>query len=108
MYDKLINKQAKLSVIGLGYVGLPIALEFARHIDVIGFDINAERIAMMKKGNDPSNELDSVEFAGRNISFTADAAELKNASFYIVTVPTPIDAHNLPDLKPLLSATQMI
>ena len=108
MYQQLVNKEKRLAVVGLGYVGLPIALEFARHINVIGFDINAERIAMMKKGNDPSNELDSAEFAGRNISFTADAGELKNASFYIVTVPTPIDAHNLPDLKPLLSATQTI
>ena len=108
MYKELINKEKKLSVIGLGYVGLPIALEFARHIDVIGFDINAERIAKMKKGIDPSNELESSEFKGRNIIYTANPADLKEASFYIVTVPTPIDAHNLPDLKPLLSATQTI
>jgi UDP-N-acetyl-D-galactosamine dehydrogenase len=108
MYQQLINKEKKLSVIGLGYVGLPIALEFARHIDVIGFDINPERIEKMKKGIDPSNELDSKEFEGRSITYTANAADLKNASFYIVTVPTPIDAHNLPDLKPLLSATQTI
>src|SRR5258706_1217360 len=108
MYQELINKQKKLSVIGLGYVGLPIALEFARHINGIGFDINAERIEKMKKGIDPSNELASKEFTGRNITYTANPAELKEASFYIVTVPTPIDAHNLPDLKPLLSATQTI
>jgi UDP-N-acetyl-D-galactosamine dehydrogenase len=108
MYQQIINKEKKLAVIGLGYVGLPIALEFAKHIDVIGFDINTARIDMMKKGSDPSNELDGSEFANRKISFTADASELKNASFYIVTVPTPIDAHNLPDLKPLLSATQTI
>jgi UDP-N-acetyl-D-galactosamine dehydrogenase len=108
MYNELINKKKKLSVIGLGYVGLPIALEFARHIDVIGFDINAERIEKMKKGIDPSNELDEKEFKGRNITYTANPDDLKQASFYIVTVPTPIDAHNLPDLKPLLSATQTI
>src|SRR5687767_724032 len=108
MYKELVNKEKKLSVIGLGYVGLPIALEFARHIDVIGFDINAERIEKMKKGIDPSNELDSSEFKGRSITYTADPNDLKQASFYIVTVPTPIDAHNLPDLKPLLAATQTI
>ena len=108
MYEQLTNKEKKLAVIGLGYVGLPIALEFARHIDVIGFDINSGRIEKMKKGVDPSNELDSVEFKDRNITYTANPADLKNASFYIVTVPTPIDAHNLPDLKPLLSATQTI
>lgn len=108
MYQQLINKEKKLSVIGLGYVGLPIALEFAKHINVIGFDINAERISMMKNGIDPNNELESSQFAERNISFTANAADLKDASFFIVTVPTPIDAHNLPDLKPLLSATQTI
>ncbi|MBK5286639.1 MAG: nucleotide sugar dehydrogenase [Bacteroidia bacterium] len=108
MYKKLIDKQSKLSVIGLGYVGLPIALEFAKHIDVIGFDINAERIGMMKNGVDPSAELDSAEFQNRQIYFTADASELKDASFFIVTVPTPIDTHNLPDLKPLLSATKTI
>src|SRR5436853_4944827 len=108
MYNELINKKTELSVIGLGYVGLPIALEFARHIDVIGFDINAERIEKMKKGIDPSNELDPEEFKDKNITYTANPADLKEASFYIVTVPTPIDAHNLPDLKPLLSATQTI
>src|SRR5436190_11250249 len=108
MYNELINKKRKLSVIGLGYVGLPIALEFARHIDVIGFDINPERIEKMKKGIDPSNELDSSDFKDRSIIYTADANDLKHASFYIVTVPTPIDAHNLPDLKPLLAATKTI
>ena len=108
MYQELINKEKKLSVIGLGYVGLPIALEFARHIDVIGFDINPERIEKMRKGIDPSNELDSKEFTGRSITYTANPNDLKEASFYIVTVPTPIDAHNLPDLKPLLAATQTI
>ena len=70
MHKQLINKEKKLAVIGLGYVGLPIALEFARHINVIGFDINAERIEKMKKGVDPSNELDGSEFAGRSIQFT--------------------------------------
>lgn len=98
----------KLAVIGLGYVGLPIALEFARSIKVIGFDINAERVNKMKNKVDPSGELESKDFDGCDIEFTADAEKLREASFFIVTVPTPIDEHNLPDLKPVLSATKAI
>lgn len=108
IYQDLIDKNEKLAVIGLGYVGLPIALEFAKHIDVIGFDINAERIAQMKRGEDPSRELDSSYFKQRNIEFTSDLSDLSQAKFYIVAVPTPIDDTNLPDLKPLLSASETV
>src|SRR5271156_4296899 len=99
MYKDLIDKKTKLAVLGLGYVGLPIALEFAKKIQVIGFDINAARIEKMKKGIDPSGELEPKAFENCSIEFTADPARLKDASFYIVTVPTPIDEHNLPDLR---------
>lgn len=105
MYNKLINKEAKLAVIGLGYVGLPIALEFSRKISVIGFDINEQRVEMMKNGIDPSKELDKSAFDGCDISFTSSLDELRKANFFIVAVPTPIDDHNLPDLKPLLAAS---
>ncbi|MDW8273621.1 MAG: nucleotide sugar dehydrogenase [Chitinophagales bacterium] len=108
MVEQLLSKEKKLAVIGLGYVGLPIALEFARKISVIGFDINAKRIELMKKGIDPSNELDSSEFEGCDIHFTADPEDLRKASFYIVAVPTPVDIHNVPDLKPVLSASETI
>ncbi len=108
IYQDLIDKNAKLAVIGLGYVGLPIALEFAKHIDVIGFDINAERIAQMKRGEDPSRELDSSYFKQRSIAFTSNLSDLSQAKFYIVAVPTPIDDTNLPDLKPLLSASETV
>jgi UDP-N-acetyl-D-galactosamine dehydrogenase len=108
IYDQLLNKKAKLSIIGLGYVGLPIALAFAKRIQVVGFDINEERIDLMKKGIDPSNELTGEEFKDKEIVFTADPADLKEASFHIVAVPTPIDRHNLPDLHPLLSATKTV
>ncbi|HZJ73546.1 MAG TPA: nucleotide sugar dehydrogenase, partial [Perlabentimonas sp.] len=107
-YLNLINKKEKIAVIGLGYVGLPIALEFAKKLRVIGFDINRERIELMKRGEDPSRELDSEAFIGCDIHFTANADDLKEARFYIVAVPTPIDAHNLPDLKPLLAATKSV
>jgi UDP-N-acetyl-D-galactosamine dehydrogenase len=108
MFEELINKENKLAVIGLGYVGLPIALEFAKHISVIGFDINEKRVELMKQAIDPSGELDSVEFQGADIEFTASLDILRQARFFIVAVPTPIDDHNLPDLKPLVGASTTI
>ncbi len=108
LYDQLISKQEKLAVIGLGYVGLPIALEFARKISVIGFDINTKRVEMMKNGIDPSNELEKSAFEGCDIQFTANMEDLKQAKFFIVAVPTPVDQHNVPDLKPVLSASEAI
>jgi len=108
MYDQLVNKKAKIAVIGLGYVGLPIALEFAKKVSVIGFDSNSERVAMMKQGVDPSNEMKAKNCKGADIKFTDTIDELKEARFYIVAVPTPVDEHKVPDLKPLLSASSTI
>ena len=97
-----------MAVVGLGYVGLPIALEFARDIKVLGFDINAERVELMKKGIDPSNELDSSKFDGCDIEFTANPDDLKKANFFVVAVPTPINSSNQPDLGPVLSASKTV
>ena len=108
LYEELLSKQEKLSVVGLGYVGLPIALAFAKKISVVGFDIHAGRVEMMKKGVDPSEELSSEEFENCDIQFTADPEDLRQAKFHIVAVPTPIDRHNLPDLTPLLKATHAV
>jgi UDP-N-acetyl-D-glucosamine/UDP-N-acetyl-D-galactosamine dehydrogenase len=108
MYQKIATKQASISVTGLGYVGLPIALEFAKKAKVIGFDIKPERVALMQQHIDPSNELEAADFAGADIEFTANAADLSKASFHIVAVPTPIDKHNQPDLTPLLAATRTV
>ncbi|PSR55399.1 nucleotide sugar dehydrogenase [Adhaeribacter arboris] len=105
MYDKLVKKEATLAVIGLGYVGLPIALEFAKKLKVIGFDIHAGRVEMMRNHVDPSGELAAEDFAGCDITFTHELAVLREATFFIVAVPTPIDAHALPDLKPLIGAS---
>jgi UDP-N-acetyl-D-galactosamine dehydrogenase len=105
---QFVEKKQSLAVIGLGYVGLPIALAFAKKIKVIGFDINSSRIELMKKDIDPSGELDKTDFKNSEIIFTDDLTILKEASFYIVTVPTPIDTFNHPDLTPLLSATKTI
>ena len=108
MYDDLLNGQKKMAVIGLGYVGLPIALEFAKKISVIGFDIKQDRIELMKNKVDPSNELTSEDFEGCDIKFTASLEEIREASFYVVAVPTPIDEYKKPDLTPLLSATRTV
>ena len=108
MYEQLLRKEAKLAVIGLGYVGLPIALEFARKIQVIGFDINARRVDMMRNHIDPSGELEAQDFEGCDIEFTDSLEVLRESRFFIVAVPTPIDEHAQPDLKPLLGASTTV
>src|SRR4051812_29137757 len=108
MYQEILNKKAKLAVIGLGYVGLPIALEFAKKVSVIGFDISAERVKKMQEHIDPSGELDASAFENCDIEFTDSLDILRKAQFFIVAVPTPIDEHKLPDLKPLISASRSV
>ena len=97
-----------LSVTGLGYVGLPLALEFAKKYKVIGFDINKERVALMKQGIDPSNELTANAFKNTTITFTSNFEEVKEANFHIIGVPTDIDKNKVPNLNPLLSASKSI
>ena len=100
---------ARIAVIGLGYVGLPLAVEFGKTRSVIGFDINAARIAELKSGEDATLEVSSEELgAAQNLTFSSDTADLKDCDTYIVTVPTPIDEHNRPDLSPLLRASETI
>lgn len=108
IYDRLLEKDCKLAVIGLGYVGLPIALEFAKKIKVVGFDINQARVDLMKQGIDPSNELEKSAFDNSDIAFTANLEDLRDVNFFVVAVPTPIDDANLPDLKPLLGASSTV
>ena len=108
MYKSLINKEKKVAVVGLGYVGLPLALELAAHMSVVGFDINSKRIEMMQRKEDPSKEVDANMFEGKDIVFTNDINVLKEASFFIVTVPTPVDDHKVPDLTPLEKASETV
>ena len=108
MYQDLLDKNKKLAIIGLGYVGLPIALAFAKKIKVIGFDINEKRVALMRNKIDPSQELDTADFEGCDIEFTNDLDVLKQANFFIVAVPTPVDEHNVPDLVPVIRASETI
>ena len=110
--NSLINLKQKtniiLSVTGLGYVGLPLALEFAKKYKVIGFDINKERVALMKQRIDPSNELTAAAFKNATITFTSNFEEVKEANFHIIGVPTDIDKNKVPNLNPLLSASKSI
>ena len=108
IHQQLVGKKAKLAVIGLGYVGLPIALEFAKKISVIGFDINQKRVDMMKQGIDPSKELGSEAFQNKDIVFTTDLDVLREAKFFVVAVPTPVDDHKVPDLTPVQKASETI
>ncbi|MEC3889845.1 nucleotide sugar dehydrogenase [Xanthomonas campestris] len=101
--------QARIAVIGLGYVGLPLAVAFGEQRDTLGFDIDAQRVAQLQQGHDATLELDDAELAAAGqLRYTADAAELAGCTIFIVTVPTPIDSFEQPDLEPLRSATVLI
>ena len=102
------SKEKAISVVGLGYVGLPLALELAKKFRVIGFDISAPRVEMMRNGQDPSEELDASAFADKDITFSSDGADLAKASFHIVAVPTPVDESRTPNLRPLLGASHSV
>ena len=108
MYKALKNREASMSIIGLGYVGLPLAIEFAKKFNVIGFDINPSVIEKLNRKIDPAGEISSDEFDGVDIKFTSSADDLKDVNFFIVAVPTPIDEHLQPDLNPLLGACSLI
>jgi UDP-N-acetyl-D-glucosamine/UDP-N-acetyl-D-galactosamine dehydrogenase len=108
MQKQFQSKEKKIGVIGLGYVGLPVALSFARQCSVIGFDINAKRVALLNNHIDPSNELSKEEFDGTDIFFTDDLNKLREANFFIVCVPTPVDEHNVPDISLLKKASRTV
>lgn len=108
MYKELVSKDKKIALIGLGYVGLPLALAFAKKFKVIGFDINESRVEMMRNGIDPSKELEAEAFEDKDISFTAKLDDLRQAHFYVVAVPTPVDSANAPDLRPVLGASKTV
>ncbi|MCS6991184.1 MAG: nucleotide sugar dehydrogenase [Chitinophagales bacterium] len=108
VYEKLAAGERKMAVLGLGYVGLPVALAFARHFSVIGYDIKKERVALLQQNRDPNREVEPHEFEGCNILFTDEASLLAQAVFYVVCVPTPVDEHSVPDLRPLKQATETI
>ena len=97
-----------VGVIGLGYVGLPLALHFARHVKTVGFDINAEKVQALSKGVDVTNEGNERELESTKLEMTADPKNLKKCDFFIVGVPTPVDENNNPDFRPLMSACEVV
>ncbi|MBO5397308.1 MAG: nucleotide sugar dehydrogenase, partial [Clostridia bacterium] len=108
LYEKLINRTEKLSLVGLGYVGMPIAVAFAKKIDVIGYDLNEKKIELYKNGVDPTNEVGDEVIKATTVDFTADASRLKEAKFHIVAVPTPVNEDHTPDLSPVEGACRIL
>jgi len=106
--QKLNSNTTKIAVIGLGYVGLPLALAFSKKYNVVGFDISISRVSELKGGHDSTNESQKNELLKSKILFTSSAKEILDSNFYIITVPTPIDLNNKPDLQPLISASEIV
>lgn len=108
LYEKIVERQEKLSLVGLGYVGMPIAVAFAKKIDVIGFDLNAAKIELYKNGIDPTREVGDEAIMASTVDFTADETKLRDAKFHIVAVPTPVNDDHTPDLSPVEGASQIL
>ena len=108
LYDKIINKEANIAVIGLGYVGLPLAVAFADKVNTIGFDINEEKIADYKSGIDPTEEVGEEKIKATALQFTSEEKDLQKAGFIIVAVPTPVNGDETPDLNPVVGASKIV
>jgi len=108
LYEKIVKREEKISLVGLGYVGMPIAVAFAKKADVIGFDLNSEKINTYKSGIDPTCEVGDDVIKSTSVEFTSDPEKLKEAKFHIVAVPTPINLDKTPDLYPVESASKLL
>ena len=108
LYEKLVSGEEKLSLVGLGYVGMPIAVAFAKKIKVVGFDLNEQKIDLYKAGIDPTNEVGGEVIKNTKVEFTADASRLREAKFHIVAVPTPVNNDHTPDLSPVEGASRLL
>lgn len=108
LYEKIVNGEEKVSLVGLGYVGMPIAVAFARKIKVVGFDLNSAKIDLYKSGIDPTNEVGNDVIASTTVEFTADPSKLREAKFHIVAVPTPVNDDHTPDLTPVEGASRIL
>ena len=108
LYEQIVAGEEKISLVGLGYVGMPIAVAFARKVKVVGFDLNAEKIALYKSGVDPTKEVGDEVIKNTTVEFTADPSVLKEAKFHIVAVPTPVNDDHTPDLSPVEGASRLL
>ena len=105
LYNEIINRKEKISLVGLGYVGMPIAVSFSKKVDVIGFDLNEAKIDLYKSGIDPTKEVGDEAVAACTVDFTSDETRLREAKFHIVAVPTPVNTDHTPDLSPVIGAS---
>ena len=101
LYERIIRKEEKIALVGLGYVGMPIAVAFAKKADVIGFDLNEEKIDLYRQGIDPTNEVGDKAIQDTTVLFTSDEGQLDNAKFFVVAVPTPVNGDHTPNLAPV-------
>ncbi len=108
LYEKIVAKEEKISLVGLGYVGMPIAVAFAKKVNVIGYDLNEKKIELYKSGIDPTNEVGNEVIANTTVEFTADETKLREAKFHIVAVPTPVNDDHTPDLTPVEGASKIV
>lgn len=108
LYQKIVNGDEKVALVGLGYVGMPIAVAFAKKVNVIGFDLNSSKIQLYKNGIDPTNEIGSEGIKATTVDFTDDERRLKEAKFIIVAVPTPVNTDHTPDLTPVIGASEIV
>lgn len=108
LYEKILNREESLAVLGLGYVGLPLAVAFAKRVRVIGFDLNKEKIALYRQGVDPTLEVGDEAIRSTSVEFTVDDSRLREAKFHIVAVPTPINQDKTPDLSPVVAASRLL
>ena len=108
LYEKIVNRQEKISLIGLGYVGMPIAVAFAKKVDVIGFDLNEKKIQLYQNGIDPTKEVGDAAIKESTVEFTSDPKKLQEAKFHIVAVPTPVNSDHTPDLTPVEGASKIL
>ena len=108
LYERIINQEEKISLIGLGYVGLPIAVAFAKRAQVIGFDVNREKIGLYRSGVDITKEVGDKGIKNTSVQFTAEETELRKAKFHIVAVPTPVHGDHTPDLSPVEGASRVL
>ena len=108
LYEKIVRKEEKISLVGLGYVGMPIAVAFARKVNVVGYDLNTAKIDLYKNGIDPTNEVGDEVIKNTTVEFTSDESKLKEAKFHIVAVPTPVNDDHTPDLSPVEGASRIL
>ena len=108
LYEKILNKEEKIALVGLGYVGMPIAVEFAKHVNVVGFDINKAKIEAYKSGQDPTLEVGDDAIKASSVEWTSDETKLKETKFIIVAVPTPVNDDTTPDLSPVIGSSEIV